>query len=104
MLGEEHGKALVVADPSGVAVAEVGEMGREQGVQAVVGELPLQRLEANFLQNDVAVRIAENFLVNAIASRIAGIDEFKGRNAGLERDDFRRCNGAFLRRKNRVRW
>ena len=56
MFGEEHGHAFVVADPAGIAVAAVGEVGREQGVEAIVGELALQRLEANFLQKDVAVR------------------------------------------------
>ena len=46
VLGEEHGKALVVADPAGVAISAVGEMRREQSVKVIIGEFPLQWLES----------------------------------------------------------
>lgn len=84
VVGEEHRDAFVVSDPAGVAVAAVGEVGREQGVQAVVGGLTLQRLEPNFLQNNVTVGVGENFLMNAVAAVDFGIDKFEGGDAGFE--------------------
>lgn len=60
MLGVKHGEALVVSDPIGVAGAAISRMRPEQGIKAVVGELSLQGLEADLLQDDVAIRIGQN--------------------------------------------
>src|SRR5579864_8246404 len=81
---KEHRDALVVGSPAGVAVSAVCQVRRENGVEVIVRELTLQRLEANFLQNDVAVRVGEDFLVDAIESAGAGIGQLKGGDAGLE--------------------
>ena len=59
-------------------------MRREQGVEAIIGELSLQRFEANLLQNHVAVRIGEDLLVNPVAATAIGVGQFKGGDAGLE--------------------
>ena len=84
VLGKKHGVAFVIADPAGIAVAEVRQVRREQSVKMVVGEFPLQRLEADLLQHDVAVRIGQNFFVDAVAPAVAGVDQLKGWNAGLK--------------------
>src|SRR5947209_12310656 len=84
VLGKKRGKALVIANPSSVTVAAVGQMWREQREQAVVGEFSLQRFQSNSLQNNIAVGIAEHLFMNAVASRITCIDELKDRNSGLD--------------------
>ena len=72
-------------------------MGREQGVEAVVRELALQWFEANFLQQNVAVRVGENLFVNAVAAVDFGVSQFKGGDAGLERDVFESAMAFFFR-------
>ena len=95
VLREEQGQPFVIADPTRVVVTAVGQVGREQRIKMIVGELPLQRLEADFLQQHVAVRIGENFFVDAIAAADFGVRQFKGRNARLERTVLKRAV-AFL--------
>src|ERR1700733_6919499 len=84
MLGEKHGYAFVVADPAGVGISAVGEMRREQSIEAIVGELALQGFEAGFLQNHIAVRVSEDFLVNAVTSADLGVHEFKCGDTGFD--------------------
>jgi len=89
VLGKEHGEAFVVAHPAGVVASTVGQVRREQSVQPVIRKLPLQRLEADLLQDHVAVGIGQDFLVNAVASAGIRVGQFKGGNAGLERHIFK---------------
>ena len=74
-------------------------MRREQREQAVVGEFSLQRFEANFLQNDIAVGIAEHLLMDAVASRIASIHQLKYRNPGLDGNILELTIALFFREK-----
>src|SRR5438477_7348443 len=83
MLGKEHGIALVVAGPTGVAESAVGQVRRKQSVKVVVGKSALQGFEADSLKNDVAVGIGEDFLVDAIASAVARVGQFEDGYAGL---------------------
>ena len=100
-LGEEQGQTFVIADPASIVVPGVGEVGREQGVKVIIGELSLQRFETDFLQQDVAVRIGENFLVDAVAGADFGVDQFESRDAGFEGTALESAV-AFLLRKERL--
>src|SRR5579864_918496 len=80
MLGEEHGNALVAADPPCIPITAVGQVRRKQRIKVIVGNRALQRFEADLLQDDVAIRIGKNFLVNAVASVDRGVDQFVRRN------------------------
>src|SRR5438309_753568 len=99
MLGEKHRHALVIAQPSGVAVAAVGQVGREQHVQAIIGEVPFQGLETNLLEYHVTVGVGEHLLVDAVASAHAGISQLKRRNAGIEGVVFKSTMTLFFRKK-----
>ncbi len=85
MLGEEHAQAFVVTDPTGIVIAAVGQVGRQQRIETVIGELALQWFEPNFLQHHVAVGIGEYFLVDSVAAAVVSVDQLKSGNAGLER-------------------
>src|SRR5579871_6731305 len=85
MFRKEHRKSLVVANPSGIAVSEIGEVRRQQGEQAVVGKLSLQRLKPYFLQDHIPVRIAKYLLMDPVTARVAGILQAKRGDSRLER-------------------
>ena len=87
--GEQHGEALIVADPAVVAVSEVGEMRREQAVEAVVLESAFERRELDFLENDVAVGIGEDVLLDAIATVQRGVHQPVSGNAFRQLTDAR---------------
>src|SRR5215204_998246 len=80
--GEQHGRALVVAHPCGIAVASVGEMGSEQGIQAEVCECAVQRDEANALEDDVAPGIGQYLPFDAVPAVEGLIADSIGRNTG----------------------
>src|SRR5579862_7432887 len=89
MLREQHGNALVVADPSSVAVAAIRQMRRKHDVQVVVGQHPLHGLKPDFLQYHVAVWVGQDFFVNAIASAVGCIGQFKRGDSGFDRMVFK---------------
>ena len=62
----------------------------------IVGELPPQRLEPDFLQQHVAVRISENFFVNAIAAADFRVRQFKGRDTWLDGTVLERAVALFF--------
>src|ERR1700730_7370452 len=99
MFGEKHRRALVIAHPSGVAVAAVGQVGRQQHVQVVIGELPLQGLETNLLKHYITVGVGEHLLVDAVASAHAGISQLKPWNAGVKGAVFKSTMTLFFRKK-----
>jgi hypothetical protein len=96
MLGEEHGNALVVAGPAGIAISTIGQVGGEQRVELIVGKLSYQRFEADSLQHDIAVGVAEHFLVDAVAATDAAVSQVIGRDSGLERHVFKGAMAFFL--------
>src|ERR1700677_4504203 len=53
-LREEHVRSLVVSYPTGIAIAGVGQMRRQQRIQPIIAELSLERHETDFLQNYVS--------------------------------------------------
>src|ERR1700704_5314425 len=99
MFGEKHRRALVIAHPSGIAVAAISQVGRQQHVQAIIGELPFQGLETNLLEDYVPVGAGEDLLVDAVASAHAGIRQLKGWNAGVEGAVFKTTMTLFFRKK-----
>ena len=93
-------RAFVVPDPAGIFPAAIRQMGRQQSVQAIVGQRALQRDEADPLQHDIAVRIGEDFFLDPVTSLQFCVSEFVNRNARLDAHGFQTCSGAFLRRNN----
>ena len=91
VLGEKHGQAFVIANPASVVVAAVGQVRREQRVEVIVGEIALQRFEADLLQHHVAVGIGEDFFVDSVAP--AQISVLVSSNAGTPGS-----NGLFSKR------
>ena len=89
VLGEEHRIALVIANPSRIAIAEIREVRREQSKQTVVGQLPNDRLQTDFLQDHIAVGIAQNLFVYAVSTRVAAVDHLIRRNTGFDRTVFK---------------
>ena len=71
-------------------------MGRQQRVQAIVGQCALQRDEADSLQHDVAVRIGEDFLLDPVTSLQFGVRQFVNRNAGLDGVVFKLAMALFF--------
>jgi hypothetical protein len=53
-LGEQHPRAFVVAHPRSIAAASVGEVGRQQHVQAEIRRRTLWRHETDALEHNVA--------------------------------------------------
>jgi len=96
VLGEKHGDALVVANPSGVVGAAVGEMRREKRVEAVIKKLALERFKSDFLQDYVAIGVGEDLFVDAVAIFEFGIDEIVGGNSRGERFVFKGAMALFF--------
>ena len=67
-LGEQHRRTLVVAHPSRIAAASVGEVGRQQHVQPEVSQRALERHETDALEHDVAPGIGQDLLLDPIAT------------------------------------
>src|SRR5579864_5635925 len=99
MFGKKHGETFVSADPAGVAVPAVRQVRRKQSVKVIVGELALQRFEANFLQNHVAVWVGKDFLVDAVESAVAGIGQFIDWDAGFKGPIFEFAVALLLRKE-----
>ena len=83
-VGKQGGRAFVVADPAGIFPAAIRQMGRQQRVQAIVGQRALQGHEANSLQHDIPVGIGEDFLLDAVTPLQFGVSQFVDRNARLD--------------------
>src|SRR5258708_9614631 len=66
--GEEHFAPLMVGKPSGVVGTTIHEMRSEEGIEAVVADLPALGLEAYMLENDIAARIGKHELFDDIAT------------------------------------
>ena len=81
-LGEQHRRALVVADPRRVAAAAVGQVRRQQHVQTEVSQRALERHETDALQHDVAPRIGQHLLLDSIAAVEGRVANPIRRNAG----------------------
>ena len=77
-LGEEHRNAFVAAGPAHVAGAAIAQMRRQQNVEAVLPNGPLQGHEADMLQDDLALGIREHRLLDAVATARARVDEVIG--------------------------
>ena len=82
-LGEQHRRALVVADPRRIAAASVGEVRSEQHVQAEISQRALKRHETDALEHHVAPRIGQDLLLDSIATINGRVPNPVGRNAGL---------------------
>ncbi len=85
--GEQHGRALVVADPGGIVRARIDEVRREQREQAVVGDVADQRLEGHLLDQHLAARIGDDLLLDAPAPVLRRVEQVIGRHAVLEHAD-----------------
>ena len=95
-MGKQGGRAFVVADPAGIFPAAIRQMGRQQRVQAIVGQRALQGDEADSLQHDIAVGIGEDFFLDPVAPLQFGIRKFVNRNAGLDRVVFKFAVALFF--------
>ncbi len=99
VLGEKHGDAFIVADPTCVAVSAVGQMRREQGKQSIVGEPTPQRFKTNLLQYHVAIRIGEYLFVDAVSSGNVGVGQLVYRDAGFAGTVLERAMPLFFRKE-----
>src|SRR5690242_21403739 len=100
MLSKEHRHAFVVADPTRVACATIGKMRGKQRIEPIIGELAFQWFKADFLHDNVAIRIAENFFVNFVASLIFRVKQLIDRHARLERHIFETAMAFLFRKKS----
>src|SRR5580765_1191686 len=98
MLGKEHREPFVVANPAGIVISAIREMGRQQSEQSVIVQRSLKWFKLNFLQYDIAIGVREDLLVDAIFAGNFGIDQLEYRNSQLKRPIFERAM-PFLFRK-----
>ena len=82
--GVQHGDALVVADPGGVSGAVIGEMGREQRVEAVVRQRSLQRGESDALKHHVGRGIGHDVFLDQIPAVDRRVVQVERGNAGTD--------------------
>ena len=81
-------------------ISEVAKVRSKQSVKAIIGFFTwIQRREANFLQNDVAVRISENFFLDAILSTEFRIHQTESGDSGLDRGNLEFAMAFFFREK-----
>ena len=77
----------------------MGQVGRQQHVQPIIGELAFQGREANLLEYYVTVGVGEHLLVDAVAAAHAGISQLKRWNTGVEGAVFKSTMTLFFRKK-----
>src|SRR5687767_4990217 len=95
-LGEQHRRALVVADPRRITATSVGEVRREKHVQAEISQRALKRHETDALQHHVAPRIGQDLLLDSITTINGRVANPVGKNAGLHLQRLRAGIPLFL--------
>ena len=79
--GEQHGPALHLAHPAGIAGPGIAQVRRQQREQGIVAQPAPQRGEPDPLQDHLPDRIGQDLLLDAVAALHAGVHQAEGGHA-----------------------
>ncbi len=97
--GKQHRQALELAQPGGVVLAAVAQMGRRQQNERIIGQLALEWNEPSVLQQDRSARVAQHHLLDAITTGAAVVPQPERGHPGAQVFDLRVHVVQFVRKE-----